>query len=416
MRKSLSRRRPGEYYSNWRNTVLATNLLAISVFPAVVSADVTGEASARVQYESNSNVLNRQDTSFGPGTDNLRRSDTYISEGATFGLHDFVGRQDLFLTASVTKFQYDHLTELDNTGYTFDGGMNWELNRILNGNIEVGRTRAMTPFLDTSSSTLSQTTDQRESAGARLKIASNWRLDGTGSTHTSEQSQAVGPETRLSEQSGTVALNYLGFGNFTSGVDAGYLSGKYTGGGPTNLQPSYHQITFDLLGAYKASGRSSFTGSVGYSTRESASGANSTSGTTGDISFLDQLTPKTSFSVDVRRAINSYLTNAGSEIDTSAAVGATWLATFKLDVHLGYTYMYREFPNQTPAGYPVGTKLEEAQQAVTLDLNYHPTRWLDIRVYGNVLTRDANAAEDKFNATIYGISFVVRTPKPPGRK
>jgi len=128
------------------------------------------------------------------------------------------------------------------------------------------------------------------------------------------------------------------------------------------------------------------------------------------------LTPKTSISVDFRRAINSYLTTASSEIDSSAQIGAAWRATFKLEVRLDYTYTYREFPDQTPTGYPVGTKREEAQQAVALDLDYHPARWLDIRVYGNVLTRDANAAVDKFNATIYGISFVVRTPKPPGRR
>src|SRR5882757_6110820 len=277
MRKSLSRRRQGEHPSNWRNTVLTANLLAIPVFPAVVSADVTGEASARVQYESNSNVTNRSSASFIPGTDNLRRSDSYISEGATFGLHDLVGKQDLFLNASVSRFHYDHLTELDHTDYAFDGGVIWKLNRILSGNVEVARTRAMTSFLDTSSTLLSLTTDQRESAQASLKIASDWRLDGTGYTHSMEQTQPNGPDTRLSEQSGTVALNYLGFGNFTSGVDAGYLSGSYTGG-PMNLQPSYHQITFDLLGTYKAGGRSTFNGSVGYSDRGSSTGVNSTSG------------------------------------------------------------------------------------------------------------------------------------------
>ena len=291
-----------------------------------------------------------------PGTPNVRRSDSYISEGFAFKVDDYVGRQDLFLTGSANQFHYDHLTELDNTGYQFDGGVLWKLTSILNGKFDVSRTRAMTSFLDTMSTSLSLQTEQRETMDVTLKVAPEWKLNGTGYSRASDQTQPDAPDLKLSEQSGTMALSYLGLGNFTAGADAGYLSGRYTGALVT-VQPmfqlsSYQQTTFDLLATYKAGGRSTFSGSVGYSDRVSPSGLNNTSGVTGNLSFQDQLTPKTSITLVGSRVINSYLTTASSEIDTSAQASVDWRATYKLDVQLSYLFTYRDFPDQPGYGFP----------------------------------------------------------------
>jgi hypothetical protein len=424
MSNNLATRSRFVYLSSLRSIVTA-NLLAVLAFPGGAAASVTGQATATVQYDSNSNVFD-QSAAAQPGTTSTRQSDTYITDAASFTLDDAIGKQDLFLSGSVDQYHYSHLRQLDNTGYQIDGGLKWQMNTSFDGRLEASETRAMTSFLDTSSTTLSVQTARRESAQLNFKIATDWRLSGSGSTQTTEQTQANGPSLRLLDQLGSLALTYLGFGNFTSGMDVGYATGRYSGG-LVNIEPtyeilpsyqplSYHQTSADLTATYRAGGRSTFSGGIGYSNRSSAAEINSSSGVTGNLSFQDQLTPKTSISISASRAINSYITTASSEFDTSVQTNVNWQATYKLNASAGYVFTFRQFPDQPPIGYPVGTERADIQQSVVLRLGYQPTRWLSLSAFGNFQTRRSNAAEDEFNSNEYGVSFTVKAPQKPTRR
>jgi hypothetical protein len=110
----------------------------------------------------------------------------------------------------------------------------------------------------------------------------------------------------------------------------------------------------------------------------------------------------------VSRLISSYVSSASSEIDTLAGLGATWQATYKLGVIVGYTFTYRDYPGQ--GNDPVGSNRIDHQQYATLELEYRPQRWLLIKPYANVQRRGSNYIGGDFNQTIFGVYVVFQTP------
>jgi hypothetical protein len=349
-----------------------------------------------------------------PGTDASHRGDTFFAYGADFDGSYLLGRQDFYATASTKEFAYQRYTDLNHDDYKLNAGWLWKLGDRLNGQLDAARTHSMVPFYNLTGSaaalSLVTVTEQRETAQIRIKLNSNWSLDSSAYTSKSEQPTPGAPNLELTQSSGTTSLEYLGFGGITSGVTAGYSSGDYTG---TNaafgiLNPSFSQTTAAFLAKYKHS-RSTFDGQIGYTRRSSGAGSDNTSGVTGLLSFTDQLTPKSSFTAKIDRMVNSYLLNAGSEIDTDASVGVNWQATYKIAVSLGYTFSYRDFPRQ--GNNPVGSNRVDIQESVNMGIDYRPQRWLTIRPYANVQTRRSNFIGGHFSQDVFGVSVTITTPE-----
>ena len=366
-------------------------------------AQFAGKASATGQFESNSNVFNLNSGSPQPGTNDYRRSDTFLAYGAGFDLDYLWGKQELFASASTTKFNYQRFTQLDHDDYRLDTGLNWKAGQLLDGKLDVLRRRTMVPFFDLTGTTLSLETEQRETAQVGLKVTPEWRIEGSTYTSKLDEPIAQAPNLRVTESSGTATVKYLGIAGVTGGLYAGYMSGSFQGTNNT-VNPSYRQ-TMEGFQASSQSGHSTYDGQIGFSRRTSATGADNTSGVTGEFKLKDQLTPKTDIAVTLGRAINSYVFNAGSEIDTSAGVTVDWQATYKLGVTLGYTYTYRDYPGQ--GNNPVGSNRIDRQQYATLGVDYRPQRWIIIKPYSNLLVRNSNYIGGDFNSTIIGVYVTI---------
>ena len=391
--------------------LLICTALAALVLPFRAHAQLTGSATATGQFENNSNVFDLQSGYAQPGTSSTRSSTTDFVYGAAFsGAYDW-SRQQLFASASFRQYNYQQLSDLNHNEYSIDTGLLWQLGDRVDGKAEVSRSHTMVPFLDLTGSllTLSLMTQQSETFEIGLKLGSDWKLEGTAHTGRTSQPTPAEPDIQLTETSGTTSLEYQGFGPLSSGLTATYLSGDYSGANGTT--PSYTQSTAGFLAHYMLP-RTSFDGQLTYSHRSSSDAAGaSTSGFTGLISFKDHLTPKTSFSVKIDRAINTLYLNLGSEIDTDAGVSVDWEATYKLAVSLGYTFTYRAFPvhDQGSGGaYPV-----DYQQVANVGISYQPRRWLTIAPYANIQTRRSNVYGHDFNATSYGVTVSATVGEAP---
>jgi len=369
-------------------------------------AQFTGKASATGQFESNSNVFNLDSGVPQPGTTDRPRADSFFAYGAEFELKYLWGRQELYASAGTTEFNYQRFTELDHNEYKFETGLNWVAGELLDGKVDVKHTRAMVPFYDLTGTTLSLQTEQRESALVGLKVTPEWRIEGSAYTSTLDEPIPLAPNLQAKESSGTATAKYLGITRFTSGLYVGYQTGSFQGTNGT-ATPDYHQTMEGFVATYK-SARSTLDGQIGYSRRTSTTGTDNTSGVTGEIKLTDQLTPKTDVAIQLGRSINSYLLNAGSEIDTNAGVTANWHATYKLLVSLGYTYTYRDYPRQ--GNNPVGTDRIDHQQYATLGVDYQPQRWIVIKPYANLTVRRTDFIGANFDSTVFGVYVTILTP------
>jgi hypothetical protein len=383
--------------------VLICVAIGALALPARAQAQFIGSATATGQFESNSNLFAFDNGATQPGTSGARGSSNDFVYGASLDGAYTWSRQELYATATVKEFDYQQYSDLNHNEYDLDGGLKWQLAELLDGNVEVTRTHAMVPFLDLSGTqeALSLLTVQQESFQVGLKLSSEWKLEGSAVTSTTNQPIAGASNQELTQTSGTTSIEYAGFGPFTSGLTGSYLTGDYNGLNGAQ-DSSFSQSTVGFLTNYKFS-RTTFNGQVTYTHRTSDDSRDNASGLTGLVSFKDQLTAKTSVVLTLDRAINTYYLNLGSEIDSEAGITVDWQATYKIGTSLGYTFTYRAFPGQAQGpsnAYPV-----DYQQYVTLAVTYKPVRWLSIAPYANVQTRRSNVFGNNFNATVYGVTL-----------
>jgi len=382
--------------------------LGALLLPVIAHAEFVGRAAASTQFESNSNVFDQSGGLQGRPS----ASDTYYAYGAELaGVYVF-GRQNLYARAETKQFEYQRFSQLDHNDYRIVTQFVWKLFNNLDGLIGQTRSHTMVPFLDLGGDQtgLSISVQQREVAQFNWKVNSDWRFEGVGNRSSTEQPIDGAPNLQLVETAGTGTLKYLGIGRFTSGVSAGYLSGGFSGA--TNIQnntrttsPSYHQSHASWVASFESK-RSNFEGEIGYTTRGSSAGSDSTSGLTGLLDFTYNLTPKTAWRVKVDRAVSSFVLNSGSEIDTDGSVGINWRPSYKLFTSLDYTYSYRDYPGQ---GDTPGTNRIDHQQFAIFSLTYQPKRWLLIHPYANWQVRHSNFAGRDSDSTVFGISLTLQT-------
>jgi hypothetical protein len=386
--------------------LLICTAICVLGLPIRAEAQLVGKAFATGQFDHNSNVFSVDNALAQPGSNAGAQSANSFSYGAGFDAAYLWGRQQIYATVSGKEYDYQQLSELNHYEYSADTGLKWQLGDLLDGNFDVARTHTMVPFLDLEGlTTLSLLTAQRETFQIGVKLSSEWKLEGSAYTSRSTQPTAGAENQELTETGGTTSIQYAGIGPLVSGLTATYLTGDYGGtNGATNAATtsSYAQSTVGLVTSYKLN-RTSFEGQVTYSRRTTDSGLDNVSGLTGLISFQDQLTPKTSFTVKLDRGINTYFLNLGSEIDTDAGFSVNWQATYKTGVSLGYVFTYRAFPGQaqgSAGAYPV-----DYQQNATFGLSYQPVHWLAIAPYANVQTRRSNTYGRNFDSTEYGLTL-----------
>jgi hypothetical protein len=388
-----------------------TVLVVLAALCTEAYGDAKFGATATAKYEYNSNVFDLSAGSVAVGVANSRRADWYQAYGASVEAIDTWDQDKLYATLNGKEFRYGYFTELNHTEYAFDGGLIWKAGKDLDGKLDVTRSRSMAPFTILLQTQISLTTDQKETAQIGWQFIPDWRVQGVGNYHTVDQPLVGSPDLKLAENSGQLTLQYLGRAGLVAGISGTYANGHYTGS-LTNANPDYRQETLEFDANYQATGSSSFTGQAGYTRRTSPASVDNSSGPTGQLTYKNQLTPKTSVNVSVQHNIVSYITNSGSEVDTSVATGVTWQATYKLGVNANYTYTRSLLPSQ---GNTSGTNRVDHLQFANLKIDYQPLRWLWIQPYVNVQTRSSNFTGAAFNASVYGVSFDVLWHCPTNR-
>ena len=401
----------------WRNLWFA----ALLASPVSALAELALIAAGDVRYEYNTNVFDLQQgfpTPFTPvgvtNSSDIKYSDSYIAYGGKFDASYLLSQQQFYATVLGTEYHYDRFTELDHSEYTFDGGWDWKVGRLWDGVLDVTRIRSMVSFWNVVGTSLVLQTEQRETAKASVQATPDWRAEFTGLTRKVDQPQTLAPDLSLTETSGQAAVKYTGTAGVTAGVSGTYLKGSFSNVGPLVVAPSYTQTSGALTATDVVTGLSTFRGQIGYSRRSSDSGINNISGATGELDYQRALTGKTSVEVDLTRQINAYLTNDASEIDSVAALTATWQATYRIGVVLGYTFTYRQLPHQGTTlvdGVIVGngTQQMEYLNMPSLTVTYAPVPWLILKPYVNYQTRSSqNFVGGNFDATVVGLQFTLQ--------
>jgi len=335
--------------------------------------------------------------------------DTFFEERAGLDGTYFLDQQKFFGTAEFRRFDYDNFTYLSHNEELFDGGLKWKLNQAFDGQIEYKHEQRMVEFQELNQSTvLILETENTGTALFNIYVTPQWRLETLAKDHLLDSPRADIPGLSLHEDSIQQGLKYLGVSNLAAGVEAEYLDGKYNHD-PSALNPDYHQISGSLAATYEISGLTHFNGTVGFTRREDPT-TSGLSGITGTLGYQHAITPKTSFTLQLNRALATYVTTGGNEIDTSAAALINWQATYKILVKAGYSYTDSKFPEAPEAGGSAD-RIDHFQTA-NVELTYQVLHWLSIRPYARYQTRHSSQSIYTFNGNIVGVELLFKKLRP----
>ena len=367
---------------------------------------------AAEDIEHNTNIFDLPKSGGAPiGKNGTTFADTFFDTRAGIEGTYLLDEQKFFGTAEFRHFNYDNFTDLNHNEELFDGGLKWKLMRTVDGLLEYRHEQRMVQFQDLAASTqLILETENNVSASVNVNITPEWRLESLGKDHVLNSPRNDVPGLSLHEDSIREGLKYLGVANLAAGVEVEYLDGKYNHD-PLALNSNYHQITVAAAATYVVSGLTNFTGNLGYSRRSDPTNGG-LSGVTGSLGYRRNLTAKTSVNVQLNRALNSYVTTGGNEIDTSAAATVNYQATYKILVRAGYSYTDSKFPG-APNGNGAAT-IDRADhlQFATLDLTYQVLHWLSIRPYARYQARHSNVEGFTFDGSIIGVELLAKQFRP----
>lgn len=389
-------------------------LLLIGAAPAVALAEGIATPWAAAAIEHNTNVFDLSKD--GPALQGKNRAtfgDRFWESRAGIEGVYLLDLQKFFATAEARRFNYENFTKLNHNEVLLDGGLSWKVAHTFDGLVEYRHEARMVQFLDLPQYTnLVLESDDAAKVAININATPEWRFETRFNNHRLNSPRNDIPGLSLHENSVHEGLRYLGVSNLSAGIDAEYLEGKYNHDAAA-LTPDYHQTSLAMAANYIVSGFTNFAGNVGYTRRTDPTMA-AISALSGSIGYQHLLTGKTAINLQLSRAINSYISTAGSQLVTSASLSLAWQATYKVDVKGGFTYINSKIPQATD-GNVVVDRVDHLS-AANVEINYQAMRWLKIRAYGRYQIRRSNEPIYAFNGSVVGIEFVAKelTANPLG--
>jgi Putative beta-barrel porin 2 len=384
----------------------AGTLAALLFAPGIALAQLKYTTQANVQYEDNSNVFDLAPGVAPPTAQHTtERGDEFVAYGAGATVNYTLSQQIFSLQIAGSEYQYNRFTELNHDDYKLGADWEWKIGPLFDGSIAVNRDRQMVAFSDFIGTQLLLQTDQNEHLIANFHVSPDWVIQGSGTSSRSDSPRPGLPNLSLMEDSEGAALKYGGVAGLQFGLSATYANGTYAGG-DTALDPNYHQTAEQVVATYTISPQSTLDFALGESDRSSINGIDNLSGVTGHLSLNRALTGKTSIKLLISRAINSYITNSGSEIDTTGSLSVNYEATRKISIKASYNYTYSDLPNQGLMG---ADRIDHFQTSeVTID--YQVTRWFEMQPYARFQTRTSDLPGAQYSANVYGVRAHVNWP------
>ena len=386
-------------------------------------AQLNMTAAAGAAYEYNSNVFAIPAGSAIPSP--------YVGTGHSSSIQTYTGdlhptydwsEQRLVVDLQGREQRFDSFSQLNHTEYTARADLDWASGSRVQGTLGAFRERRMVRFIDVVTSELLLETETRGNAGIVIPVGNRWRVEGDVLSKQDDSPRPGSPDLSLQEKSGKVGLKYNPYSDLFVGLTSEYLKGEFAGIGTgiPNSGPSgyvdYRQEETLLVADRKTSKTDSMHAGIGYTRRTLSSGTSSISTVTGELSYVRDITGKTSVTFGVSREANAYITTTSAEIDNIAQAGVQWRPTGKATVKLNERWVRSKYPDWyvTVGTGPTETfyqsERDDTSRETRLELEYQIVPQITIRPYVTYDDRSSNIAQFNYAAKVYGIELRGQLP------
>jgi exopolysaccharide biosynthesis operon protein EpsL len=188
---------------------------------------------------------------------------TYQRYGAGVDLDWKQGRQEITARLAADKTSFSKFSSLlDYTGRDINGEWKWQLGNRWSGRLLASQNRTLAPYSDTLTGTIGSNvrTDDRQVFQADYWFHTDWRAR-AGLSNFSSAYSSVSQRTRDNQNKrATLGLYRLGQTIESVGVELSNTQGSYN----SLASSDFREQGVRLLGIWNYSGKSRFTGRVGY--------------------------------------------------------------------------------------------------------------------------------------------------------
>ena len=310
--------------------------------------------------------------------------------------------QRLRAVLEARRLDYSHFNRLDHDEHLVSAGLDWRLNRIIDGLLDYRQERRMAAFSERNSTSLAIEDERIASGSANLQVTPDWRLVGGLRSRQLDSPLPAFPEFSLQERTISAAVKYVGMDSLAAGLLAEYLDGEFEGVAATG---QFDQQSLSLTAEYSASDLSRFGAELGYTQRqEAAAGSDKQAEVTGAISYRRELSGKTTADARVFRRVRSFVGAASSVVETGAGVGLAWQPTDRISLLAAYQMSQGSFQDASAAG----NGRRDDDELASLKLTYQVLPSLALRPYAEYRSRDSSTGFDSFDTKIVGIELRLR--------
>jgi hypothetical protein len=374
---------------------------------ALLGAACTGGSVAQVELQPSSSpyyigasqAFTREDNIFRTPEGQPEISDTYSTTSLLAGVNQPIGRQRLFANAALGRNIFRDNSQLNNTTYDLDAGLDWATIDKLSGTLSYATKRNLARYGVDDGPTL--TTEKNEERSQQLLariqygMASLMSLEGTAIHRELDYSAASYAFKELKQDSLGLRVLYHPSGLLTLGAGVRGTDGRY----PFAIQTApgvfeedaFDRRDFDLSAVWTATGLSRLTARLSYSKEDhDRLQSRDFSGVTGALSWAYAATGKLNFITDLIRdtgsenSFNDFSSGASTSgntnrVSNAVRLRATYDATAKIRFGTDLKYQKRDLVNTfTLTG---GTSTQTGEDKTTefsLTGRYKPTRNAEI--------------------------------------
>ncbi len=306
-------------------------------------------------------------------------ADSIYSLGALAGFDQPIGRQRLYANGVVRNNRYQNLTQLDNTSYGLNAGLDWSTINKLSGTLSFSGSSSLINYgAGNATGTTNRNIEKSNQALASVQygLASLVSLQGSLTHRNLTYSDPTYQANGLTQNAVSLGVNYRPSGALTLGTALRLTRGDYEGNGG-----SFNRRDIDFTGTWVPSGLSTINGrlSVGRQTVDGAASGRDFSGATGYLSWAYQATGRLQFTTWASRdtgAESGFFNFNGQQVrgigDTSQivdtlAVDSAYALTSKIRLTAGVRTARRSLVNGAQQG-------NDTVNGASLGASYAPLR------------------------------------------
>jgi exopolysaccharide biosynthesis operon protein EpsL len=321
------------------------------------------------------------------------RSDTIFRVGAGIDANLPISRQNILLNARFELREFDRFDLLDHTAYRFGGAWNWRVGNDWEGLLGYQRDHYLSGLADIQRAVKDMITTDHAYGSAAYRIDARWRVRGGLDFWRYEHGDAS--QLTLDNRTGSLVIggDYVTPANNSIGAQFRYTEGKYPNQILT-INNDYKEYETSAVARWVVTGKSTFTGRVGYTKREHEQFAQRDfDGLTGRLEYDWFVANKTLLNFALYREIGSYIdTNASYVVNQGGSFGPAWAPTDKVILQARLVHEKRDYQGEPVVAVVGVPQREDTFRGIRVSAGWAPRRSVEVVLSAEHGDRNSNVS------------------------